>query len=519
MFQSGEAYSWLTGVALMTSLLMIAGLLFLVASKGLGFFWPSRVAEVTFADGSLLLGQFAGNEKTPSGAKTRFKVGNRDIYGLAFRWADDGLVESVEYPPSVAVIQRLEWGDMIGRVKEINAGGEVVAFDGKHETLSRFVSIARELREKAESIESGEVDDIVHEIGKIQSRIRKSGDSDGALAARLEELEGMYRLKETELESVYAREDDNKIVVVAAGGEEREVSFGNIERIFFPNSMGLLSKTRLYAGRFWAFVSTQPREANTEGGVLPAIFGTVILVIVMSIIVMPLGVLAALYLSEYSRKGVFVRIVRICVNNLAGVPSIVFGVFGLGFFIYGVGGLIDSVFYKHVLPAPTFGTGGVLWASLTLALLTVPVVIVSTEEGLSQVPKNIREGSFALGATKFETVWRVVLPGAMPGIMTGFILAVARAAGEVAPLMLTGVVKLAPDLLVDGRFPFIHAERKFMHLGFHIYDVGFQSPNVEAAKDIVYATAFLLILIVTLLNLAAIVIRSRIRERKFGPGV
>ena len=197
------------------------------------------------------------------------------------------------------------------------------------------------------------------------------------------------------------------------------------------------------------------------------------MVIIMSIVVMPFGILAALYLREYSKQGFFVRLVRICVNNLAGVPSIVFGVFGVGFFLYGIGGLIDNVFYSEALPSPTFGTGGILWASLTLALLTVPVVIVATEEGLAAVPKNIKDGSLALGATKFETVWKVILPSALPAILTGLILAIARATGEVAPLMITGVVKLAPDLPIDGNFPFVHLERKFMHLGFHIYDVGF----------------------------------------------
>ncbi len=516
MFKSGDVYTWLTAIALVISLLMIAGLLFLITAKGLGFFWPSSVAKVTFADGSFLLGQFAGNEKSESGAKTRFRVGNRDIYGLAFRWVDDRDIESVEYPPSVFVIERLEWGDMIGHIKEVRSGGIPVAFSGDKPLLSGFLSEVRALSARAKKIELSDVGDIVYEIEKIQKRIKKSGDENGVLASRVALLEAQYARKEAELGEIYSEADKNTMLVVTAEGEEKEVFFSNIERIYAPNAMGVVAKLGLYTQRFWSFVSDEPREANTEGGVLPAILGTVIMVVLMSIMVMPLGVLAALYLSEYSRQGVFVRIVRICVNNLAGVPSIVFGVFGLGFFIYGIGGLIDSVFYKEALPAPTFGTGGVLWASLTLALLTVPVVIVSTEEGLSQVPKNMREGSLALGATKFETVWKIVLPGAMPGILTGLILAVARAAGEVAPLMLTGVVKLAPDAIVDGRFPFFHAERKFMHLGFHIYDVGFQSPNVEAAKDIVYATAFLLIILVAVLNLTAILMRSRIRGRKFG---
>jgi phosphate transport system permease protein len=211
-----------------------------------------------------------------------------------------------------------------------------------------------------------------------------------------------------------------------------------------------------------------------------------------------------------------VRAVRIAVNNLAGVPSIVFGVFGLGFFVYLVGGSIDRMFFADALPTPTFGTGGILWASLTLALLTVPVVIVATEEGLAAVPRGVREGSLALGATKIETIVKVVLPAAAPGILTGMILAMARAAGEVAPLMIVGMVKLAPALPVDGTAPFVHLERKFMHLGFHIYDVGFQSPNVEAAKPMVYATALLLVGIILILNLAAMLLRNRLRKRFAG---
>ena len=233
----------------------------------------------------------------------------------------------------------------------------------------------------------------------------------------------------------------------------------------------------------------------------------------MTLAVVPFGVLAALYLREYARQGPLVRMIRIAVNNLAGVPSIVFGMFGLGFFVYGVGAIVDHLFFSAALPAPTFGTGGILWASLTLALLTLPVVIVATEEALSSVPAGIREGSLALGSTKLQMIWRVVLPGALPGILTGVILATARGAGEVAPLMITGVVKLAPDLPLDGVFPFLHLERKFMHLGFHIYDVGFQSPNVEAARPMVFATTFLLLALVMVLNLTAIVVRRRLRMR------
>src|SRR6185295_9056888 len=305
----------------------------------------------------------------------------------------------------------------------------------------------------------------------------------------------------------------------AAGGETKEMPISGIVSAVRPNRMNAWEKSLLYGRRVFHFIADDPRESNTEGGIFPAIFGTVMMVFLMSVAVVPLGVLAALYLREYAKQGPFVRLVRIAVNNLAGVPSIVFGVFGLGFFVYTVGGTLDKLFYPEVLPAPTFGTGGILWAALTLALLTVPVVIVAAEEGLAAVPRIVREGSLALGATKAETLWRVVIPAAAPGILTGMILAMARAAGEVAPLMIVGMVKLAPALPVDGRPPFVHLNAKFMHLGFAIYDVGFQSPNIEATTPLVFATALLLIAVVTAMNLAAIALRNHLRRKYAGSAV
>jgi phosphate transport system permease protein len=309
------------------------------------------------------------------------------------------------------------------------------------------------------------------------------------------------------------------VVLRSISGATKELPVGSVVRAIRPNELGRMAKLGLYLGRVWEFATADPRESNTEGGIFPAIFGTVMMVFLMSFAVTPLGVLAALYLREYARQGALVRFVRIAVNNLAGVPSIVFGVFGLGFFVYLVGGTIDQLFFPEALPTPTFGTGGILWASLTLALLTVPVVIVATEEGLAAVPRVVREGAYALGATKFETTWKVVVPAAAPGILTGMILAMARAAGEVAPLMIVGMVKLAPALPIDHHGPFVHLERKFMHLGFHIYDVGFQSPNVEATTPLVFATALLLIAVVTLMNLVAIGLRNHLRDKYKGSAV
>ena len=265
-------------------------------------------------------------------------------------------------------------------------------------------------------------------------------------------------------------------------------------------------------------MTDEPREANTDGGIWPAIFGTMLMTLLMTLFVVPFGVIAALYLREYAKQGFIVSAVRIAVNNLAGVPSIVFGVFGLGFFCYFVGGWIDQTFYADYLPSPTFGGGGILWASLTLSLLTVPVVIVSTEEALAAVPRALREASVACGASKWQTIRRVVLPHASPGILTGMILAMARGAGEVAPLMLTGVVKRTDRLPLDAAAPFLHGDRKFMHLGFHIYDTGFQSPNVDASTPLVYSTTLVLLLLVLCLNLGAVLLRNRLRK-KFKTGV
>ena len=528
-WKAGDAYIWISGLALMITLVMIGGLLFLIATKGLGSMWPADIGRYALRDGSVYLGQLRARESVreqdgASGSESRIKlkIGNRDLYGLDFRWIDEADIASRDYPRDAVVLERREWGDYHGYLKEIRREGRVIP-GGSPEAftiLDDLIRDANRIHAKILKIEKGEIGDINYGIERQRLKLRglsMRGEDNPVKEAeyrlRIKEYEQRYEASEAKLEALYSKLNRNEAVMLSAGGDEKVVPLGKIVMAHRPNDMGFAEKAGFYVKRFWGFVSDNPREANTEGGIFPAIFGTVLMVLIMSIVVMPFGIVAALYLREYARQGVMVRIVRICVNNLAGVPSIVFGVFGVGFFLYGIGGIIDAVFFKEALPSPTFGTGGILWASLTLALLTVPVVIVATEEGLAAVPRNIREGSLALGATKFETTWKVVIPSALPAILTGLILAVARATGEVAPLMITGVVKLAPDLPIDGHFPFLHLERKFMHLGFHIYDLGFQSPNAEAAKPMVFMTAFLLILIVVVLNITAIIIRNRLRKK------
>jgi phosphate transport system permease protein len=328
---------------------------------------------------------------------------------------------------------------------------------------------------------------------------------------------GAYQQIKDRIAALNAENDRYELVLETADGKEKVLHVADVVRAYPANRLSWGDKLGIYLSRWWEFLSDEPREANSEGGVWPAIFGTVVMTLIMSILVVPFGVLAALYLREYAKQGAVVSTIRVAINNLAGVPSIVFGVFGLGFFCYVMGAGIDETFFAARLPNPTYGKGGLVWASLTLALLTLPVVIVATEEALAAVPRSMREGSFACGASKWQTIRRIVLPRALPGIMTGMILAIARGAGEVAPLMLVGAVKLAPELPLDGTAPFLHGERSFMHLGFHIYDLGFQSQNSEAAKPMVFTTTLLLITIVVLLNVIAIAVRARLR-RKFLAG-
>jgi len=542
-WQSGAPWIWLNAGAVSASLAMVVGLLALIAYNGLGHFWPHPVWELEYraADGSgmqHLIGEITDEEETSvermrhAGAQLpenigedldRFllKTGNRDVSGLDFRWILGPLIVKRDKPEKLVVFERTEWGNFYGFVKNLKQDGKVVAEgeDAWYELQSRLDQID-EVRKQIRHIEKSEIGAVNYSIEQLRLDRRrlelKGNDTPERLAElqrRRDALQAEFVELQKKLDAKYREIAGDSVTMTAMNAQEVEIPAAKIVRAYRPNAMNPLQKAGFYLAKLWEFVSADPREANTEGGIFPAIFGTVMMVMLMSIVVTPFGVVAAVYLREYARQGVLTRLIRIAVNNLAGVPSIVYGVFGLGFFIYFLGGNIDQLFYPEALPSPTFGTPGLMWASLTLALLTLPVVIVATEEGLTRIPSSIREGSLALGATKAETLWRTVLPMASPAMMTGLILAVARAAGEVAPLMLVGVVKLAPSLPLDGNPPFIHLDRKFMHLGFHIYDVGFQSPNVEAARPLVYATALLLVLVILVLNLAAISIRNRLRER------
>lgn len=542
-FVSGEPWIWMNAAAVGISITAVVGLLLLIAVKGFAHFWPSDITRIEYKAGEQTLAVFGEIVERDSLSVEQFlessgsaslidenvdevtrwlvKTGNRRITPPDFRWLFDEQIVKLSTPQGLATIERVEWGNAYGRPVALDMpGAPSVTGDAVWPALVAAVDNATDIRTEIVALERGRLGEINYAIERLRLE-RRGTPADAAVAladlsAREEALKQEYDGQEKRLRELHKALDGQVLTVETADSMLLKIELADLLHVWRPNDMSTGAKLGHYFNGIWRFLTEDPREANTEGGIFPAIFGTVMMVLLMSVLVTPFGVVAAVYLREYAKQGILVRLIRIAVNNLAGVPSIVYGVFGLGFFVYFLGGNIDRLFFTEALPAPTFGTPGLMWAALTLALLTVPVVIVSTEEGLTRIPRSLREGSLALGATKAETLFKVVLPMASPSILTGVILAVARAAGEVAPLMLVGVVKLAPTLPLDGNFPYLHLERKFMHLGFHIYDVGFQSPNVEAARPLVYATALLLVLLIIVLNLTAITLRSRLEQRYKG---
>ncbi|NOH64301.1 phosphate ABC transporter permease PstA [Vibrio sp. RE88] len=536
--KSGSPWVWLTGGAVSISLLSVLGLLLLIGWKGLSYFWPAPLYQWQTEQGDVLIGQLYAEEYVPIShlremdialtpeveekglvQRMSIKIANRDIYPADFvSILEVDLLERSK-PEGWAVIERTRGGDFYGQPKGYFTADGKVSEQAKTDVESALV-FADKQRTKIDRLVEKQIKVISAQADRLRLE-KKRRELNGRLDAEFIKLydaqSSMFSQQlaemESQLDALRLELAQQGLIVEDMKGNQYRIPLSRILDVWYPNQMTVVEKVAQWAHQAWKFLSDDPRESNSEGGVFPAMFGTVLLVIIMSIIVMPLGVIAAIYLHEYAKNNAFTRLIRVAVINLAGVPSIVYGVFGLGFFVYTLGGSIDSLFYAEKLPTPTFGTPGLLWSALTLAVLTLPVVIVATEEGLTRIPSSVRHGSLALGATQFETMWRIVLPMASPAIITGLILAVARAAGEVAPLMLVGAVKLASSLPVDSQFPFLHLDRKFMHLGFHIYDVGFQTTNIESARPLVYATSFLLVSVIVGLNLTAISIRNNLREK------
>jgi phosphate transport system permease protein len=526
----GEPLVWLTAMGLTICLLLVVSLFGIVIANGMSVFWPHAIGEYTITRASGTVDRVYAIEvkqqtKRAPGAQgieeIQLFTANKDLTGNPFRYVEVEALTRTD-PPDLWRIERLEHGPAIGRMVALRGPGtaEIAATDPTFPAeLSKAIAEADDHRNRIRHIERTLIGASSHEIKELELERKRLTERGGA-SARVAEVDARIAALNAEFTGQHDPERKRlraelglrSLVIVQADGREMVMPMGNVLHAERPNQMGVFAKVGRFIANFAAFLWDEPREANTEGGIFPAIIGTVSMTLLMSVAVVPFGVVAAIYLREYAKQGPFVRFVRISVNNLAGVPSIVFGVFGLGFFVYLVGGNIDALFFPG-RPDPVFGTGTLLWASLTLALMTVPVVIVATEESIAAVPRGMKEGSLACGASKWQTIQRIVLPASVPGILTGLILAMARGAGEVAPLMLVGVVKLAPELPLGGEWPFVHLDYKFMHLGFHIYDVGFQSPDSEAAKPMVFATTFVLILLVLILNLSAILIRERLRKK------
>ncbi len=531
-FNSSSPWVWMSAGMLSLSLIAVLGVITLIGWKGLGYFWPAPLYEFnlkTELGSERFFGQIYDKEKVSSQQLIEAGV-NLDVPNAPYqtRW----LIKITNSNAKTQFLSVLEQNILAFKpLKNLM----VLETDEQNLLYGTPVFLSGEKKQLSSSLTLNDYPLFLNKVTRLKKALATNKEALTATSNQLKSQSELFKTQSLQLKEqyllerlAYLKKEQNLLLQKQTSLEQTlaqyelglENALGNtlvipasdIKALWFPNAMTGFDKFKHWLSEIKQFI-TGDLETNGEGGRGPAIFGTVLMVLLMSLIVMPLGVLAAIYLHEYAKKNTLTRLIRIAVVNLAGVPSIVYGVFGLGFFVYFLGGNIDALFYSDVLPRPTFGTPGLLWSSLTLAILTLPVVIVSTEEGLARIPLSVRYGSFALGATKAETLRQIILPMVSPAIMTGLILAIARAAGEVAPLMLVGVVKVAPSLPLDGNFPYLHLDRKFMHLGYHIYDAGFQSANNEAARSLVYATSFLLVAVIVSLNLTAISIRHHLREK------
>ena len=342
---SGSLFIWLCGGALGLSLLMIGGLLVLIMINGMGYFWPKDLIQFALKDGSVVLGEWVATETIPDSESTnkpkgheriQLKVGNRDLYGLDFRWVDQADILNKQYPSDVLAFERREWGNFYGRIKEIQEGETILA-SGNEEGMRVLFSLLKRsngIQEQIHEIEHNEIGELNYRLEQARLRLRSlemSGQAGieerASIDAQVEELEFLYEVQNAALITLYKELEQFRMTAVDVAGEEKIFQFGTLVKVWLPNSMGIGEKLIMYLQNFWEVLSEEPREANTEGGIFPAIFGTVLMVVIMSIAVVPFGVLAAIYLKEYARQGLLTRMIRIAVNNLAGVPSIVSSVF------------------------------------------------------------------------------------------------------------------------------------------------------------------------------------------------
>ncbi|HMB15559.1 MAG TPA: ABC transporter permease subunit, partial [Pelovirga sp.] len=464
----GQPMVWLAGGMLALSVAMIIALLLLVLVRGMATFWPGPIVSYQTVAGEVVTGEITRSstyeprqeliDDLPAVAQLQarhlleqndgiskrvlIRTGNYELENNHFTWVSDFAVEDITYPEWFVVMERLTWGRFYGVPTEFQIDGQVVAnepqsvweqFEINHNEVRKRWKQRRHLEKNVVGKINHQQDSARLELKGFQIAMQEARNRYGVRSDQFEQAEAAFEQqqklfdeKDRELNLQYDqireeiaalnRENDRyQITLTTATNQVTTMGLAEVVRAYPSNQLSLSGRIGIYLDRWVEFLLDDPREANSEGGVFPAIFGTVVMTLIMVVFVVPFGVLAALYLREYAKAGPLVSVIRIAVNNLAGVPSIVYGVFGLGFFCYLVGGGVDQLFFSEKLPNPTFGTGGILWASLTLALLTLPVVIVATEEALAAVPGSMREGSYASGASKWQTLQRIVLPRAMPG--------------------------------------------------------------------------------------------------------
>lgn len=509
---------WLHRVSLTQSFLVVLGslsaaflllslltMIVLVTIFGARHFLPMNAYQVVhqFDTQGVLFKQL---EQTSDGSQSRFILSYDTAERVQAQIEKQSQVHTrVTSPAGLMVITTNNGEQMVGTFVSLRYGE---TSSQQIEQIKRAQNMTQQLLANRLDIQVNRLVPLHKEIHQISIQRNEIND-----LQRLEQLKLQVNYWQSHVDVISDQINQYTIVVEIDNQQQIEIKVSDLKYFYQPNQLSKREKFLHVVKRLTEFITQKPNQSGDGGGVFPALFGTFLMVIFMAIAVTPFGAIVAIYLHEYAPQNKITSIIRVCISNMAAVPSVVYGVFGLGFFVYGLGGSIDSLFFSDSLPAPTFGAPGLLWASLTMGLLTLPVVIVSTEEGLSRVPDSLRLGPLALGATKYETIRKVVLPIASPGILTGVILAIARAAGEVAPLMLVGAVKYAPTLPIDGQFPFVHLERQFMHLGVFIYDGAFSYSSDSSASSIMFASCMLLLVIVFLLNISAVMLRGTLRKR------
>ncbi|WP_414829892.1 phosphate ABC transporter permease PstA [Alteromonas sp. H39] len=501
----------ISSTAFLASLLLLAllSILLLILVRGGAYFWPTPVHELTFYDPILNKQKTVyaqHRQRTDSSGEKVWQVDYSDEtapYGAKTLVEESDIILKTLAAES-AQINITDGRTVLAKPEKLTSAESSDIPVSDYEVMQEKVSA---LSAKIEDIRESWLSVIHQKLAELDIR---NVDADAPARLRLNEAFTKWQSEIIRLEN---RRDAFQMEVIFASGARWQLPLSEIDSFHYVSRQSLWDKWAMALSSLGTFLTDSPKQANTSGGVFPALFGTVLMVFLMTIIVTPFGVLAAVYLSEYAPDNGLTAAIRVSVSNMAGVPSIVYGVFGLGFFVYTLGGSLDDLFFTDRLPSPTMGTPGVFWAALTMAILTLPVVIVATEEGLRRVPDGLKAGSYALGATKAETVLHTILPIASPGIMTGVILAIARAAGEVAPLMLVGAVKFAPNLPIDGEFPYLHLDRQFMHLGVLIYDGAFHSQTDAKGSSMMFAACLLLLVVVFVLNILAVILRTRLRKR------